>query len=1229
MMKYGELISFEPIDSVKVLRDADDLAAAKRDVETLVVSPRLASQLSDVILPNLNLDDPRDPKGILVVANYGTGKTHLMSVVSSIAEHAELLGHLHADGVKAAATPVAGRYRVIRAEIGATQMSLRDIITSELSEGLKRIGVDFEFPDLTKVTGTKRHLEEMMQAFEKVHGDRGLLFVLDEMLDYLASRRDNELRVDLAVLREIGEICKTTRFRFIGGVQEAIFDNPRFASAADAVGRVKERFTQMRISRDDIAYVVQERLLRKTPEQKAKIREHLQQFTPAYEGMAENLEAFVALYPVHPAYLKTFELVTLVEKRKVLTTLSDEMRKVVDAAVPTDSPGLICYDTYRAQLDDDPSNRAVPDVAEVLDKAHVLRARVEKALPTKDYVSTALRIVDALAVHRLTTDDINAPIGPSIAELRDDLTLLPPGLPELDAFFLATSIESIVEDIIRAVSGQFITVNEQNGQVYLDVRKDIDYDQKIEDRAESLSKDKLDEAYFRALETVLEQRDNQYVAGYRIWSYELAWSAKHVTRPGYLFMGAPNERSTAQPPRDFYVYFLQPYDPPKFTDEEKPDEVFFRLASPDNDFTSALRRYAGAVALEGESSGQHRTVYGEKRQRFLQDMVAWLRKHMGDAITATYKGETKPLASWLATAQGPRSTVKEQIDTIAASVLAPHFALRYPSYPDFGVQVTQANLGETVKQALLQIGTGRSNALGSKVLSALNLIDVHGALVDDGPFAAHLLSQVESSGGRAVNRSELFTERDPDVLSWGPWHLELGWFVVVAATLTQLGKLEIGFSDGQLDALGLDKLTRLSLGDLEAVTHVAPPKELPINLLKDAVKLVDVAPGAVSATGATEALVQAVATNCATFSDRVVRARGALNDGITVWGAQVVENQTERSAKLKAFDDTVSNLRARNTVGKLNKLDLTKEQISAAIEGKKVLAWVEATKQAEQHLSDVVAYLREAVEVFGVHDPISADANALRSEMLEMFRSDKEPDAAKVAGLKAAGEDLRRRFAEAAVEAHRRDRLDGAGDERKRRLREGTAFADLGVLSTIALLPGGKYEALQQKLADLGTCKTFDPAKLSRSVTCPECSYRPRPAAGPTAMALLESLEGNVTSLRSEWEKALVDSVSVPEMAEQVGLLKNGNKKAVQAFIDTRQLPDPVTEQFVRAVSQVLNRFEVKRVSASEIWHTLFPEAAPITVEELKARFAELIETLTLGGTDERIRIVPTEDPRS
>lgn len=1228
-MKYRDLIAFEPIDSVKVLRDAEELEAARRDVETLVVSPRLAEQLTDVILPNLDLDNAPDAKGMLVVANYGTGKTHLMSVVSSMLEHAELAELVQSEAVREAAAPVAGRYQVIRAEIGATTMGLRDIITTELSDGLRRLGVDFGFPDLSEVTNTKRSLEEMMAAFEAVHGDQGLLFVLDEMLDYLASRRDNELRVDLAVLREIGEICKSTRFRFIGGVQEAIFDNPRFASAADAVIRVRERFTQMRISREDIAFVVQERLLRKTAEQKAKIREHLLPFAPAYEGMAEDLEAFVALFPVHPAYLRIFELVTLVEKRKVLTTLSTEMRAILDSDVPSDEPGLICYDTYRAQLDADPSNRAIPEVREVLDKAQVLSARVAQAIPTREYVSTALRIVDALAVHRLTTSDINAPIGPSCPELRDDLTLLPPGLPEMDAFFLGTTIESIVDDIVRAVSGQFITRNDENGQVYLDVRKDIDYDQRIEERAASLDDSRLDEAYFRALETVLEQRDNPYVAGYRIWAYELSWATKHVTRSGYLFMGAPNERSTAQPPRDFYIYFLQPYDPPDFIDDEKPDEVFFRLASPDDEFTETLRRYAGAVALEAESTGQHRTVYAEKRQRHLQTMVTWLRTHMSSAVTVTYRGETQPVATGLALSQEPMAAVKEQADGIAAAVLEPHFEDRYPGYPPFGVRVTQTNLVETVRQALAQVVTTRPNQLGSKVLTALGLLDLQGNLVATGPHAAHLLTQVADGAGQAVNRSEFLAERDPGVFTWGPWHLEPCWFVVVAAALTQLGQLEIGFTGGQLDALGLEQLQRMTLDDIEAVTHVAPPRELPITILRDAVQLVDVPAGHVGSDGATEALVQNVATRCSEYAKRVARARGSLTDGINIWGAEVLEHRSERSASLSKLEHAVNNLTARNTVGKLNKLDLSRDQIAQAAEGKAALKWIEDAVAVATHVTDVAAYLREAIEAFGIDHPISADASALRSDLLAMVRSEAPPDTGQAGALRVTGEELRQRFAAEAVAAHGRDRLDGAGDERKRRVLEGPVYADLRRLAMIELLPGGRHAALEQKLTDLQTCKTFDPAALARSITCPECNYRPRSSDDPTASARLQRFEEEIHGLHAEWERALLDSLAVPEMTEQVALLDDAARSLIEASLENQQLPSPVTDDFVRAVQQVLQRFEVYPISPTEVWRTLFPEAAPATPPELKARFADMLEQLADGSPDERVRYVPLDDDAS
>jgi hypothetical protein len=66
-------------------------------------------------------------------------------------------------------------------------------------------------------------------------------------------------KFDLSFLREVGEVCKNSRFRFIAGVQEAIFDNPRFEFVANALRRVKDRFEQLLITRQDIKYVVSQR----------------------------------------------------------------------------------------------------------------------------------------------------------------------------------------------------------------------------------------------------------------------------------------------------------------------------------------------------------------------------------------------------------------------------------------------------------------------------------------------------------------------------------------------------------------------------------------------------------------------------------------------------------------------------------------------------------------------------------------------------------------------------------------------------------------------------------------------------------------------------------------------------------------------------------------------------------------------------------------------------------
>src|ERR1035437_10320607 len=142
-MKYSELIQFEPIESVVQLREADSASDARRLVETFGIAERMAELLGDLVFPQLQFTKPADNKGILVVGNYGTGKSHLMAVVSSIAEHGDPRSCLTNPRVAGQAAAIAGRFRVIRAEIGSTTMSLRDIVCSVLEDGLAGLGVSY------------------------------------------------------------------------------------------------------------------------------------------------------------------------------------------------------------------------------------------------------------------------------------------------------------------------------------------------------------------------------------------------------------------------------------------------------------------------------------------------------------------------------------------------------------------------------------------------------------------------------------------------------------------------------------------------------------------------------------------------------------------------------------------------------------------------------------------------------------------------------------------------------------------------------------------------------------------------------------------------------------------------------------------------------------------------------------------------------------------------------
>jgi len=100
------------------------------------------------------------------------------------------------------------------------------------------MGVTYNFPEAGQVPSNKPAFQEMMAAFHGKFPEQDLLLVVDELLDYLRTRKDQEIILDLNFLREMGERCAgTSASASWGGVQEAIFDSPRFAFVASSCSR--------------------------------------------------------------------------------------------------------------------------------------------------------------------------------------------------------------------------------------------------------------------------------------------------------------------------------------------------------------------------------------------------------------------------------------------------------------------------------------------------------------------------------------------------------------------------------------------------------------------------------------------------------------------------------------------------------------------------------------------------------------------------------------------------------------------------------------------------------------------------------------------------------------------------------------------------------------------------------------------------------------------------------
>ena len=1238
-MRYGDLIQFEPIESVIQLLDANRPDEAKKLVSTYVISDDMAERIAKQIIAQLSFDESVDHKGVLVVGNYGTGKSHLMSVLSLVAEDAAYLPMIRHSKVAEAAESIAGKFKVHRIEI-SSQMSLRDIITQQLELFLEKNGISYTFPPADKVVNNKEAFEEMMAAFNEAYPNQGLLLVVDEFLEYLRSRKDHDLVLDLSFLREIGEVTKHLRFRFVAGVQEAIFDSSRFQHVADSLRRVKDRFTQVLLARQDVSFVVAERLLKKTADQQDKIRSYLTPFAKFYSSMNERMDEYVKLFPVHPEYIGTFERLIFTEKRGALVTLRDQIQAVLDNEVPADRPGLIGYDKFWDTVTSNSVLRSDPNIGPVLKVSEVLSSRVQQAFTRPAYKPMALRIIDGLSVHRLTTGgDIYVPIGPTAEELRDTLCLYQPGIDDMGGeptADLLSLVQTVLRETLKTVNGQFISKAPDTEQYYLDLKKDVDYDAQIEKRTEVLSEDALDRAYFGAIKQLMERTDEvTYVSGHQIWQYQIEWQERRVERNGYLFFGAPNDRPTAQPERDFYIYFIQPFDPPRFRDENKTDEVFFRLEI-DNTIKRHLSIYAAAQDLASTASGGAKGIYLDKAKDALRDMSKWLQEKQMTAFEVTYQGKSKTLQNWIKgislrdkarLGADERINFRDVVNVISGLVLAPHFEDLSPDYPAFSVLVTESNRKMVISNALKALAGGTKTKDAIAVLDALEMLD--GDRIEPGrsKYAQEVLNRFKAKGhGQVLNRNELISGA-ADVEYFAPirFRLEPDLLVAVLGSLVYSGDIVLAITGDKIDSGKISLLAERSLDELKQFKHVEAPKEINVAVLRALFELLGLSPGlAQLATQGSEEPVKQLLVAVNDLVHRVLLAGTDLQGKLSFWGQTLLREEEIRDwcGRLESLKSFVEGLSPYNTVGKLKNLRIGSDDIDAQKKNLDVLIAVERLLELISELGTTASYLSQAEMILEQNHPWVKQAQTTRKDILEKLSQDRNTQHA--AEFRQILAQLKKDYVIAYITLHSKARLGVAEDKTKSALRKDDRLVAMRTLAGISLMPTSQLTGFEDKLDKLKSCASLIESELVAGPSCPHCAFRPANEQDdllPTAN-VLKQLDEELDRLLAGWQQTLLDNLDDPIIQANFDLLKPHAHELIKKFIASEELPNPVTPDFVSAIQEALSGLEKINITGDDIKNALLLGGSPATPDDLRKRFESFLNDRCKGKDSSKLRFV-------
>ena len=324
--------------------------------------------------------------------------------------------------------------------------------------------------------------------------------------------------------------------------------------------------------------------------------------------------------------------------------------------------------------------------------------------------------------------------------------------------------------------------------------------------------------------------------------------------------------------------------------------------------------------------------------------------------------------------------------------------------------------------------------------------------------------------------------------------------------------------------------------------------------------------------------------------------------------------------KAKTFFES---LQAYSSLGRLKNFGYSVPEIMAHEEALTVLDALDALREFVIDHGPTASYLATAEAVLPTeHDWVSR-MKTTRQNVLSTLNQVDRIEAQQSQAIGVEIQRLKRDYMVAYIGLHTKARLGVNDDRRKAALLSDSRLQALVKLAEIDLMPRQQLTDFQNRLIALKSCFALTEQELDATPTCLHCGFKPSTETSTVASPQqIDEMDAQLDEMTEDWTSIILSNLEDPTTQDNLDLLKMDDRELLEAFIQSRELPIPLSNSFVHALKDALSGLVKVPVYVKDLQTALKVTDGPATPTEMKNRFDEYIDQLTKGKDPAKVRIV-------